>query len=741
MDNVPAKPRARERSPNRVGADGLRKDELATHLRLFVASKVLQAAIEQGELIQFDGIAEATRASGSAIAYLADGLTVQRGGEGSAAGAMVLRAEYCSSDPEESAAVLGAVYAAYRSYTQDQGANSSDLAVELITEAQQTHERELRQAEAEYRHYVADMPVLLEDNQTQEIHKQRLTKLETELAQVRSKSAEAEARLRLIETQLQRSRRLAEAGESEISDMNLLALLSENEMDRLRFFQETRRGGVATESFQANQPLRAESARANYNRLLDLIQKEKTYSQSFGEGHPMVEIVRREIDVTQKFIADNQPKEVAQEREQFSPAEMVETYVKLLRNDVAEYQDREKILLSDSRREMVLAKAVEEDFMKADSLRSAVRRAQQRYDSVIERLQELNLSKSYAGLDTDLLAPPLVAGNPSWPKIPLIMVLGLFAGCGFGSLLAIAAEYADTTFAGLEDLETTVRSTVIAHVPRFNLRKIRNQVIPDSSVDCSVVTHHDPAGAAAEIYRIARTAVMIDAKQNDSKLYLMTSPQPGDGKSTTIANLATSIARTGKKVLLVDADLRRPMQSSLLGIEPRAGLSDVLRGNTKLGEAITETQVENLSLMPHGHATEDPAELLESPILAAILRRLATHYDLILIDAPPLLAVTDPAIIASSVDSVLLTVRVEKNGRGVVEDAVRILHDMQIHPGGIVVNGVQRTAMKSYYHNRYERDQSKYVGKYSSRYRSKTVGEDRSKAIRLAKQSPREGAA
>ena len=698
-----------------ANGDNLHHDELATHLRLFAAPKVLEAAIRDGELAAFPGF-EATRAAGgSMVDYLAKNLTVDRGGEGGSVGAMVLTAAFESNDPEEAAAVLSAVYGSYRDYTSNQGDDDAGLAVELIESAGRVHEQELRQAEARYQAFVAEMPVLLGGPDPDEIHRERLTKLETELSAVRSKVSEAKSRLQVIESQASRGDNAGDA-----TDLGRLALLSQKEMDRLRFFLDVSRGGTNTQAFQAEQPLRAEAARANYNRLLDLIQKEQSFTETFGEGHPMVESIRREVEVTRRFLADHQPETDRPTQTEMTAAEMIRTYVQLLRHDIAESEHQQLELVRQSRKEMALAKSVEADLLKAESLQKAITRARERYTNVVNRLQELNLSRSYVGLNTDLLAPPVVADKPSWPRTPLILFLGACGGCGLGLVLALAAELFDTTFAGIEDLEATTRSNVLAHIPRMSPRKMRSAVADGSVLAPALVAHHDPRGSVAEVYRVGRTALMLSAKKEGCRTLMMTSPQPGDGKSTTISNLAISIAGTSKRVLLIDADLRRPTMSKVFGIGPHAGLSDALTGDAGLKGCISETEVPGLHLMPHGSRTDEPAELLDSVSMASLLQRLRQHYDLILIDAPPVLAVTDPAVLAASVDAVMLTVRVVKNGRRIVEDAVRILDDVDVTPIGVFVNGVDKSALGSYADG-YRREPYGYVGKYHDQYAAGNV--------------------
>ena len=698
-----------------ASGEAIQEDQLATHMRLFAGRRLVAKAIDVGNLRQVDSIEQAANNGSNLIDHILDNLEVQRGGEGSASDAMVLRATYQDTDPEDAALILAALYESYREYVESHGENSSKQAVQLIEDARETHEAELANADQEYREFVQAVPVLMEGDKIQDIHKDRLARIETELNEVRSSLSENESRLQVIESYRDSN------GDRDVEQMDHLALLSQKEVERLKLFLDMSRGHSQSEAFQAEQPMRAEVARAQYNRLLDLIQKEIALSDAYGPGHPLVEAARQETAITRQYLEANSPDVEPEKRKDLDPAEMLDTYTMLLRNDISELTKREEILLDESANELRLAKKLEGDVLKGESLRAALNRAQSRYDEVIRRLQELNLTRSYAGFSTDLLATPEAAKNAAWPSLPIVGALGLCFGLGLGLVIALTAELFDSTFSNVQDLENAVGAPAIAHVPRFDAREMRDRVDPDSLVEPSLIAFHAPRAAESEVYRVARTSLMVSNRKGSVQTMMMTSPQPGDGKSTTISNLAISFARAGKRVLLIDADMRRPVIAGLFGITDQPGLSDVLMGEKPLEEAAVESVVPGLSILPNGQATSVPAELLESQRLTLMLKEARRSYDLVLIDAPPLLAVADPAIIAPSVDSVVLTVRVNKNGRRPVENAVRILEDIEVTPVAVIVNGVDSEAKKSYGYGSYSRDHYGYVGHYHNQYAAKDV--------------------
>lgn len=694
-----------------ASGDNIHEDQLATHMRLFVSRHRLADAIDRGNLGDLDSFKAAAQAGKSGIDHILDHIEVLRGGDDSSRDAMVLRATFQDSSPEDAAIVLNAIYESYRDYAESHGQNSTKQAVELMEEARQLHEKELGVADQEYREFVRSVPVLIDGERVKDVHQDRLANLEAELNTVSTSLAESRSRLEVIQTYMG-----GRQGDKNANpNIDHLALLSQNEVQRLKLFLDMTRGEVQSEAFQADQPMRQETAKVQYTRLLDLIQKERSLGDTLGPGHPMVAAVKSEIEVTQRFIQQNAPQHLKSTSKKLDPAEMLETYISLLANDISELEKRREILTSESKKEMAAAKGVENAYLMGSALRSKLNRAQARYDQVILRLQELRLSRSYAGFSTDLLASPEVPNSAAWPKLPIVGAVGLFLGMLLGMGLAIGSELMDSTFSNVSDLERAVGAPAIAHVPRFDPKTLAKQMQRDSLVQSSIVSFHAPRSAESEIYRVARTALMISNRKDSVQTMMMTSPQPGDGKSTTISNLAVSFARAGKNVLLIDADMRRPVINGLFAVENEPGLSDVLSGSISTKEAIQDSPVPNLSLIANGSSTPAPSELLESPRFAMLLAELSQRYDLILIDAPPLLAVADPSIIAPLVDAVVLTVRVSKNGRRPVEQAARILHNIGITPVGVVVNGVDQDA-KTYGYGSYSRDGYGYVGHYHDQY-------------------------
>jgi polysaccharide biosynthesis transport protein len=696
----------------------LQDDVLSTHIDILTSDRILEDAIAIGGLTEkIDRLGDAVKRGDRASSMMRGNLVVKRGGHGTVKDANVISATYTDANPDEAALILDAIYQAYKAYVKEHSQNNSEEAAKLIQEAQVLQEKELANADLAYRDFISSVPVFVEGNQIREMHRDRLARLESELNLVRGEIATTRAREDVISAYMENKEL------DEVTDIERLALLSEKEVQRLKFFMDISRGGSERkEDFAASMPIRAQTASAQFNRLLDLYQRQRQLAEEFGPGHPSVQSVMQEIEVIENFIAENSPQEEeGQVFKELTAAEMLAAYRNLLKHDLAELTRREAVLRTTAEEELTLAKKVEADFMKGNSLKATLERAQQRYDEVFHRLQELDLAGNYAGFSTDLLARPLPAKDAAWPKLPLSLAVGLLLGGLIGLSTGVIAEFADSTFRDAKDLETAIGATILTHVGTFDMPKLRELVDPNSTLAPQLCAYHAPRSQEAEVYRTARTSLLLSSKRLNTKAIMMTSPAPGDGKSTTISNLAISLAQAGKKVLLIDADLRRPMIQNLFGTSDHVGVADVVEGAVSLQDAVQACDQENLSLLTHGTRTSAPSELFETFEFAQMLEHARREYDIVFLDAPPVLAVTDPTIIASLADATLLTVQITKNGRRPVERAIEILSEVDVNVLGVIVNNSDlKVQGYGYSHDKYGYGYG-YKGDYYDEYSAPDV--------------------
>jgi capsular exopolysaccharide synthesis family protein len=212
----------------------------------------------------------------------------------------------------------------------------------------------------------------------------------------------------------------------------------------------------------------------------------------------------------------------------------------------------------------------------------------------------------------------------------------------------------------------------------------------------------------AEAYRVLRTNLIFTSADAGGRALVVTSANPGEGKTTTVANLAAALAHNGAKVLAVDADLRRPTLHQHFGLQKTPGLSDLLVGKASASQAIQTTRINGLQLLGCGYQPPNPAELLGSPMMKQVVEALRSHYEWILIDSPPLLAMADTAVLASVVEGVVLVLAADSTPKPTV---VRALDQIQSVGGrvvGVILNRVNLERNSYYY--------SQYYGEYYRSY-------------------------
>ncbi len=214
----------------------------------------------------------------------------------------------------------------------------------------------------------------------------------------------------------------------------------------------------------------------------------------------------------------------------------------------------------------------------------------------------------------------------------------------------------------------------------------------------NLITKLNPKSPISEQYRTIRTNIQYASVDNDIKSLLVTSSGPSEGKSTTIANLAVVYAQTGKKVLLIDADLRKPTVHYTFRLDNLRGLSNILVGEHTLDETVNPSDVENLDVISCGPIPPNPSELLASRKMAAFIREATTAYDIVIFDTPPVLAVADAQILANVVDGSLLVVRSEHTELEAAQKAKEILEPAKAKLLGTVLNGREKKASNYYYY-------------------------------------------
>ncbi len=323
------------------------------------------------------------------------------------------------------------------------------------------------------------------------------------------------------------------------------------------------------------------------------------------------------------------------------------------------------------------------------------------YESLLRRIKETEVSKQLETTNIRIIDLAQVPGGPFSPNRKQDVSRGIMLGFFLGVVLAFILEYLDSTVKTAEDIETYVRLPFLGYVP-----SARREA--ETVKDVDLLSHKMPNSRIAEAYRSIRSSIIFSSPEDKPlKTVLITSASPQEGKSTVAINLGTIFAHANEKILLLEADMRRCRIGSSLGVDNKDGLSSFLAGAATLDVVIKHTPVPNLFLMPAGPRPPNPAELLSSAKSRQLLGELKTRFDRIIIDAPPVLTVTDAAILANMADGVVYVIRAGFRNIEAILSCRQRLNEAKARIIGVILNNVNIKKEDSYYYYHYYYAQEK----------------------------------
>jgi capsular exopolysaccharide synthesis family protein len=287
-------------------------------------------------------------------------------------------------------------------------------------------------------------------------------------------------------------------------------------------------------------------------------------------------------------------------------------------------------------------------------------------------LSKTRSAKEGRSFSISFVDPATPAQSPIWPRKTLNLALGIVVGLGGGLGLAFLFENLDTTLRTEKEIEAVAEGEVLACIPTFKGKQ-----------QAALLNGNSPQG---ESFRRLQTNLSVPDQMKALQTLLVASAEPGEGKSTIIANLALALAQAGRKVVVVDGDLRRPTLHKIFDLPNEVGVSNVLNQATTLDSAIQESTISGLYVLTSGPLPHNPTELLGSPNTATLLEALKQHFDLVLFDTPALLPVIDAAIVVPQVDGTLLVVGQAQVKREDLQSACRQLRRCQAELLGVVMN-------------------------------------------------------
>lgn len=426
----------------------------------------------------------------------------------------------------------------------------------------------------------------------------------------------------------------------------------------------------------------------------------------------------------------------------------------LVKGAYSEFQtalNRERSLEAEFNEQKTAAMTMNSSAVLYNGLKLEIQNKKTLLDSLLRRESETGVEARLKGLRTSnirVVDRARVPVRPSSPNKKRNLILALLLGLGGGVGLALLFDFLDNSVKTSEDVERYAGLPTLGVVPKFTLqgadkaysygRRLKGGKEParlepgkaggtDGRGDAGdkapavveaapfvaevsaserpgsieLVPHYFPNSRLAESYRSIRTALLLSSADNPVKTVAVTSALPGEGKTVTVANLAVTLAQSGKTVLVVDADLRRPRQHRLFKVKNTFGLTTYLTDSVELKSVVKSTEIPNLFLINSGPVPPNPAELLGSEKMSRFIRMMAEECDHVLFDLPPMLEISDALVLGAKVDGLVLVVHGDKTSREALKKAREKLDLLKVRTIGVVINNVDLPRHGAYYYKDY----------------------------------------
>jgi tyrosine-protein kinase Etk/Wzc len=312
-----------------------------------------------------------------------------------------------------------------------------------------------------------------------------------------------------------------------------------------------------------------------------------------------------------------------------------------------------------------------------------------------------------------LVDTAILPAVPTKPNIKLNLILGALIGLGLGIGLTFLIEYFDDSIKNPDELER-IGLPILSIIPKIATDDLTKKILNRNGgsngdleeiqrIESRLVTHFDPKSPVSEAYRTLRTNIQFKDLEKTHRAILITSSTPKEGKSTTVANLAITMAQMGSKILLVDTDLRRPVIHSIFNLKKDNGITNFLVGNSGFEDIIKPTVIDNLFVVTCGPLPPNPSEILSSNKMKEFIKIAQKQFNTVLFDSPPIIAVTDAAVLSSMVDGLILVIKAHQTRRDAIKRALSLLESVKAKVYGSLLNSVniERTYGSYYYYYYY----------------------------------------
>lgn len=469
---------------------------------------------------------------------------------------------------------------------------------------------------------------------------------------------------------------------SKLDDLN--KELTAAEADRIRKEAAYRMAADAAGNLRSDGNTLADKLR---EKQADLRTQFAQMNTQFGPNHPKLLELKNQLDEVDRNLQAEEKRNTTKTKNEYLAA-----------------VERERLLRAAFDTQKDQANQLNGRSVQFSILKRDVETSRALYENLLQRLKEAGVLAGIKSSNIHIVDAARVPTRPSKPNIPQNLTYALGAGLFGGLILALAIEALDNTVRTPEQMRMISGLPSLGIIPfapnaRGTSKRRAGSGIAPSTIAINVASVQ-PFSEIAESYRALRTSILLSTPQHPPKVILVSSSLPQEGKTTTCINTAAVLAQTNARVLLIDADLRRPSIHRHFGLHDRQGLSSVLAGSCTLDRAICPiSAIENLFVLPAGPVPPAPSELLASPAIRDVIEQCRSQFDLIIIDTPPVLSVTDAVLLSAEVDCCLLVVRAAKTTKAALLRTRDLLQQVNACVMGVVLNAVNLESQDAYYYN------------------------------------------
>jgi succinoglycan biosynthesis transport protein ExoP len=635
-----------------VGDHETSEDTMATHQKLISSPIVIQNAIKQlPAKYRIDFVGKPVHEWVETLAKNLSARVTRK--------TNFIDVSYRSKHPEAAAAVVRAVITSYLQFVEEKHRGTAGETLHSLLEKGAELEAKLTEKQNQLQTFSQQVGYIAgnSDDKVTEPTIQRALRMNDALLNAQERRLDLQATLTSVDSAIAQG-----------EDINQHLVGMEETVGRQMLLSSL---GMSTEDLNVLED--------QQKQLLAAQSELQSLSKFYGPNHPRIGELQNQIATIQDYL-QNYRQNVGQ---RFGGSvQMAHTVRHMLDQAVRQALQKEQQLSASFEEARQEAARHSGDVVQLRMLEREVTRLESQYDLLFEKISTVDMRQEQAPIQATVVREPVPNLIPVSPQLRFLVFICLASGMTIGTVIIYIQDVLDDRFNSPEELTAQLNVPVLAMVRKLDQ-------LPGTGME-TVHTHAMPNAVETEAFRTLRTALSLTGTTCDR--LLISSSEPGDGKTTITANLSTAFAQAGKKTLVIDADLRRPGFTTLLNLKRIPGVAEIITSDLPPSESapplVYHTEVEGLDVLPVGLRRPNPAELLSSQTFVELLAWADSVYDRVIVDCPPILAVSDAQIVGQLVDGAIIVVRPEKNHRRAVIRAVESFQSAGCRVLGVVANAL-----------------------------------------------------